>query len=406
MKVTSPHFTIAFKANNALPKQTLRCYTTKNHPLAAENSKKKKTSILMANLGGPKSAEEVGPFLHNLFTDRDIIQMPFQSVLAPLLAKRRTPVVGELYKEIGYSPIYKYTKLQGEGMINSLQTLQSQNPNSFLTKYDFSFHIAFRYSAPRVRSTLEEMAKEGIERAILFSQYPQFSCTTAGSSLNELWSEYQRFSKETGHRFEWSLIDRWPTHPLFISAVVKKIREGLAMFSSDEVRKNVKFLFSAHSLPIKTVAKGDQYPAEVAATVYDVMKQLKFSNPYSLVWQSQVGRIPWLGPQTAKVVEEIGKNHTHKYLLVIPIAFTSDHIETLSEIDIEMKRVADEHGILEFHRSPSLNDDPAIFDAFANIVKDHLENVESSHQLHSLQYTFKCPSCQNPACRTICDPAV
>ena len=107
-----------------------------------------------------------------------------------------------------------------------------------------------------------------------------------------------------------------------------------------------------------------------------------------------------------KVIEDLGKGGRVKKILVVPIAFTSDHIETLSEIDIEMKHIADKNGIEEFHRSPSLNDDPDIIKAFAHIVKDHIEDVEKKNQVHSLQYTFKCPTCVNPLCRSIVDPAV
>merc|ERR1712137_1187921 len=128
--------------------------------------------------------------------------------------------------------------------------------------------------------------------------------------------------------------------------------------------------FSAHSLPLKTVFKGDQYAAEVAATVYDVMRKLDFSHKYMLTWQSQVGRIPWLEPQTDKIVETLGG--TKRSILIVPIAFTTDHIETLSEIDIEFKEVAEKSGVKEFYRAPSLNADPVAIDAFSSIVKDHL----------------------------------
>ena len=255
---------------------------------------KKKTGILMMNMGGPSKSEEVGPFLYNLFTDRDIIQMPFQKFLGPFLAKRRTPNVTKLYEAIGFSPIYKYTKLQGEGMVNYLQTLSEKNET--LQQYDFNYYIAFRYVYPRAKDTLQQMKEDGIERVIAFSQYPQFSCTTAGSSLNEIWKEYNTLN----HPIQWSIIDRWPINEYFIKSVVKKVKEGLQKFTNN-VNDDVVILFSAHSLPLKTVFKGDQYAAEVAATVYQVMKEMEFSHRYSLVWQSQVGRIPWLGPQTAKV---------------------------------------------------------------------------------------------------------
>ena len=344
----------------------------------------------MLNMGGPETLNDVGGFLYNIFTDRDIIQMPFQSFLGPLLAKRRTPHVQKLYEEIGgSSPITAYTRKQGEKMI---QLLDQISP----TTAPHKFYVGFRYSGPSVASALEKMKEDKITRAIAFSQYPQFSCTTSGSSLNQLWKLLKEKNMEDA--FQWSVIDRWPTHPKFIYAVRSMILRGLEKFTNTN-RDDVIILFSAHSLPLKTVFKGDQYAAEVAATVYAVMRELNFSNKYMLVWQSQVGRIPWLGPKTGDIIESLGKDN--KSILVVPIAFTSDHIETLSEIDKEFYDVAVKSGVKEFHRSPSLNDDDLTIDALASVVKDHIDN----NRLHSLQYKFRCPGCTKPFCRSILNPA-
>ena len=344
----------------------------------------------MLNMGGPESLEEVGPFLHNLFTDRDIIEMPLQKWTAPFLAKRRTPNVQKLYAEIGgCSPITRFTRSQGEKTALILDQLSPETA-------PHRPYIAFRYAGPTVVSAIEQMKEDGMERAVAFSQYPQFSCTTAGSSLNHLWKTLKEKNMEKD--FSWSVIDRWATHPKFISAIAALVKRGLEGLS-DSVRSDAIILFSAHSLPLKTVFKGDQYPAEVAATVYAVMQQLGFSHRYMLTWQSQVGKIPWLEPQTDKVLENLGK--TGESTLIVPIAFTSDHIETLSEIDIEFKEVAEKAGIKEYVRAPSLNDDPLAIEAFAHIVRDHLQ----SKQLHSLQYKFRCPGCTKEYCRSVMNPA-
>lgn len=343
----------------------------------------------MLNMGGPRNIEEVGPFLNNLFTDRDIIQMPFQKYTAPFLAKRRTPKVQKLYEEIGgCSPI---TKLTTEQSIEITKKLDELSPETGPHKA----YIGFRYAGPTVSDALDEMKNDGIDRAIAFSQYPQFSCTTSGSSLNHLWKTIKEKNMEK--TFRWSIIDRWYTNEKFIKAVISQIQKGLQNFS-ESVRSDVIILFSAHSLPLRTVFKGDQYAAEVAATVFEVMQKMNFSHKYMLTWQSQVGKIPWLEPQTDKILSELGK--TKKSILVVPIAFTTDHIETLSEIDIEFKEVAKNAGINEFFRSPSLNSDPLAIDAFASIVKSHLDN----NQLHTLQYKFRCPGCTNPYCRSIVNP--
>jgi len=347
------------------------------------------TGIVMMNMGGPESLEEVGPFLHNLFTDTDIIEMPLQRWTAPLLASRRTPRVQKLYEAIGgCSPITRLTRLQAE---KTMARLDELSPSTAPHRP----YIAFRYAGPTVSQALDQMKVDGIQRAVAFSQYPQFSCTTTGSSFNHLWKTLKEKGLESA--FSWSVLDRWPTHPAFIRAVTTLVRRGLQQLS-ESVRQDAIILFSAHSLPLRTVFKGDQYPAEVAATVYAVMESLGFSHRYMLTWQSQVGRIPWLEPQTDKVLEDLGR--TGRSTLIVPIAFTTDHIETLSEIDIEFKEVAEKAGIKEYVRAPSLNDEPEAIEAFAQIVRDHLH----SQQLHSLQYKFRCPGCTKPLCRSVMNP--
>jgi len=315
--------------------------------------------------------------------------MPFQSVTAPILAKSRTPKIKKLYEEIGGSPITKLTTIQGEKTVELLDKLSPETAPHIP-------YIGFRYAGPTIPDALDKMKSDGIKRVIAFSQYPQFSCTTSGSSFNHLWRNIK--AKNLENEFSWSIIDRWPSHPKFIDAVSKTINDALVNFS-DETRDDVIILFSAHSLPLKTVFKGDQYTAEVAATVFHVMKNLNFSHKYMLTWQSQVGRIPWLEPQTDKVLEDLGKSQAS--VLIVPIAFTTDHIETLSEIDIEFKAVADKSGIKEYYRAKALNDDPLAIEALASIIHDHIK----SNQRHSLQYSFNCPSCENPLCRTILNPA-
>lgn len=240
------------------------------------------------------------------------------------------------------------------------------------------------------------MKADGMTRAVAFSQYPQFSCTTTGSSLNHLWRELERMNMTND--FKWSLIDRWHEHPLFISAVCKRIGMAMEKFPANE-RDKVIIVFSAHSLPMRVVNRSDPYPQEVGATVGRVMSELGYSNRYMLAWQSQVGPLPWLGPQTGEVIQGFGRQG-HKHILVVPIAFTSDHVETLFEIDIEYAEVAKEAGITHFHRSPSLNDEPIIFDAMADLVKTHLATGE----VHTPQYPLNCAGCVNPMCRSIRNP--
>jgi ferrochelatase len=344
----------------------------------------------MLNLGGPATLDDVQPFLLELFADREIIQLPFQRWLGPLIARRRTPKVRSLYASIGGgSPILHYTEAQGRGMISRLDRLSPQTA-------PHKFYVAFRYTRPNSEDALRMMRADGVERAVAFTQYPQFSCSTTGSSLNELW----RAAARSGLRdaFEWSIIDRWPVHPGFIEAMTETVRDGLEQFDPAD-RQKVLILFSAHSLPLDVIDRGDSYPQEVGASVQRVVERLSVANPYLLAYQSDVGPVRWLGPGTEQVLRRLGARG-QKHVLVVPIAFTSDHIETLSELDQEYGEVAHEGGITHYQRAPALNDRPRFLDALAEIVRDHLE----SGAVYSTQYPMRCAGCTNPQCRNILHP--
>jgi ferrochelatase len=345
----------------------------------------------MLNLGGPATLDDVEPFLLELFADREIIQLPFQKWLGPYIARRRTPKVKGLYAGIGGgSPILRYTEAQGRGMVARLDRLSPETG-------PHQFYVAFRYTRPTSEDALRRMKADGVERAVAFTQYPQFSCSTTGSSLNELW----RAAARTGlsEAFQWSLIDRWPVHPGFIQAMAETVQEGMERFAPDG-RDKVVLLFSAHSLPLDVIDRGDSYPQEVGASVQRVVESLGWPNPYVLAYQSDVGPVRWLGPSTEQVIRRLGRRG-HRHVLVIPIAFTSDHIETLSELDREYGEVAHQAGITEYVRAPALNERPRFLDALAEIVRDHL----SSGSAFSSQYPLRCAGCTNPECRNILNPA-
>ncbi|CAO3621229.1 unnamed protein product [Cunninghamella blakesleeana] len=282
-------------------------------------------------MGGPQTLDDVHDFLLNLFSDRDIMKLPFQSSLAKWIAKRRTPSIKEQYDAIGGgSPILKWTKKQGEAMEKILDEI---SPSTAPHKH----YIAFRYVKPYTQTALEEMKEDGVERAIVFTQYPQYSCSTTGSSMNEL---HRGIVKNKMEGIQWSIIDRWPTHPGFIEAMATKIERKLAEYTPEQ-KKDAIILFSAHSLPMDVVNRGDPYPSEVASSVDHIMKRLKNQYPYRLIWQSQVGPKAWLGPQTSDVIQNYAKAGK-KNLVVVPIAFTNDHIETLFELDHEYGKEAEE----------------------------------------------------------------
>jgi len=339
----------------------------------------------MLNLGGPETTDDVHKFLLRLFSDKDLIPLPFQSVLAPFIARRRTPKIQEQYSRIGGgSPIKMWTEKQGEAMVKFLDQISPKTA-------PHKFYVGFRYAEPLTEDAINQMEKDGVEHAVAFTQYPQYSCSTTGSSLNAIYRHY----KATGNKpnMKWTTIDRWPTHPGLVEAFTTNIQKELEKFPAEH-RSDVVILFSAHSLPMTVVNRGDTYPAEVAATVNRVMEKLNYSNQYRLVWQSKVGPQEWLGPQTDSAIEGLARNGRLN-LLVVPIAFTSDHIETLHELDLEYcDHLAKQVGIKNIKRCESLNDNPIFVKAIADIVKSHLESDKSC----SNQLGLRCPQCINETC--------
>jgi ferrochelatase len=261
-------------------------------------------------------------------------------------------------------------------------------------------YVAFRYADPLTEEMYAKLLDDGFGkgrggRAVAFTQYPQYSCSTTGSSLNELWKWRTRLEGKDASGVEpegtitWSVIDRWPVHPGLVEAFARNVEAQLATYP-EEKRKDVVILFSAHSLPMSVVNRGDTYPAEVSATVYAVMQRLNFSNPYRLCWQSQVGPSAWLGAQTSDtVMEYVKKGQTD--LVLVPIAFTSDHIETLFELDQEVIHEAGHPGV---KRAESLNGSPVFIQALADVAVRHLRSGESC----SRQMGLRCQGCKSERC--------
>ncbi|HRE27162.1 MAG TPA: ferrochelatase, partial [Anaerolineales bacterium] len=196
------------------------------------------TGIVLLNLGGPATLDDVEPFLTRLFQDPEIFKLPFQSTAGRWFAKLRTPQIRANYAAIGGgSPILRWTEEQAAGMV---RLLDERSPATAPHRA----YIAFRYTEPLSETALRRMQADGVERAVALTLYPQYSCTTTGSSLNELWRAAGRLGLEQA--FRWSVIDRWPTHPGFIAAMAESVRAGLEQFPAAE-RDDVLLLFSAHS---------------------------------------------------------------------------------------------------------------------------------------------------------------
>ncbi|KAH8312282.1 hypothetical protein KR044_010080, partial [Drosophila immigrans] len=345
-----------------------------------------KTAILMLNMGGPQHTDQVHDYLLRIMTDRDMIQLPVQSRLGPWIAQRRTPEVQKKYKEIGGgSPILKWTELQGQLMCEQLDKV---SPATAPHKH----YVGFRYVNPLTEDTLAKIENDKPERIVIFSQYPQYSCATSGSSFNSIFSHYRDHALPAN--IKWSIIDRWGTHPLLIKTFAQRIREELSKFVETK-RNDVVILFTAHSLPLKAVNRGDAYPSEIGASVHMVMQELGQSNPYSLAWQSKVGPLPWLAPATDDAIKGYVKQGRKNFILV-PIAFVNEHIETLHELDIEYcDELAKDVGVEEIRRAAAPNDHPLFIEALSNIVADHLKSTQPVNP----KFLMRCPMCTNPRCR-------
>jgi len=349
------------------------------------------TGVLMLNMGGPQNSEEVEGFLLNLFKDRDIIKLPFQDKLGPLIAKRRTSSIIEKYNEIGGgSPILKHTQEQGRLMCARLDEL---SPSTAPHKP----YVGFRYAKPSTEAALEELLGDRVKHVVVFSQYPQYSCTTSGSSMKAIYKYFEQYQplRDIAGEGEpsWSVIDRWPTHQLLVKTFADNIKKELQTFPP-EIREQVVLLFSAHSVPQYVMNRGDPYPAEVGATVSLVMQELGWSNPYRLVWQSKVGPLPWLEPGTEQTIKAlVGRGQ--KNLMLVPIAFVNDHIETLHELDIEYAQdVGKEVGAERIARCEAPNSNPTFIECLADLVHNNLkENYTVNPQM-----LMTCPMCTDPSC--------
>lgn len=311
----------------------------------------RKFAVVLMNLGGPDSLEAVQPFLENLFSDPDIFKIPlFQRPFARFIAKKRAPKVIEEYKLIGgKSPIGYWTEIQRK----MLEDYLNQNEKNF------KVFVAMRYWRPFTSEIVSEIEKENFEKIVLLPLYPQFSLSTTGSSLNE-WNRHYKSSKD-----KLVIINDYYQNEKYIDAINERIDQSLGEFNDNA--KEVHFLFSAHGIPVSYIKKGDPYQKQIEETVHLVMSKRTFSNSFSLAYQSKVGPMKWLEPSTeSEIVRLI--NEGKKNLLVIPIAFVSDHIETLYELDIEYRKIAEENGAQKYVVMKGLNNSEKFIQALAEEV--------------------------------------
>jgi len=310
-----------------------------------------KTAVLLLQMGGPDSPEAVEPFLRNLFSDRDIIKIGpafVQPLIARFIASRRSKKVADHYRLIGgKSPLRELTGKQAA----ELEKVLGNGYRCFM---------AMRYWKPDTAEALEAIRREGISRIIALSLYPHYSRATSGSSFNEL----ERVQARYPGQFEMIRVRQFYDHPLYIAALVEKIEQALAGFAD---RSAVSLLFSAHGLPQSFIDSGDPYLDQIRATVALVMERFKDAS-HHLAFQSRAGPVKWLEPSTEEKIRELAGSGCRQ-LLMVPVSFVSDHIETLHEIDIQYCAEAHNLGISDFRRIESLNASPLFINCLAELVR-------------------------------------
>jgi protoporphyrin/coproporphyrin ferrochelatase len=324
-------------------------------------SEKRKISVVLFQLGGPDSPAAVEPFLYNLFCDPDIIDF-FGAWLArrPLarwIASRRAAVVREHYDAIGgYSPIRLLTERQARAL------------EAALAPYcEARCFIAMRYWNPFTAAAVAEVKASGAPELVLLPLYPQYSFATTSSSLKE----WKRLFHADGNAPRTYTIEQFFNHPLYIQSVAEKIALSLTHFDEPD---RAQIVFSAHGLPLSLVERGDPYARQVEETVRSLMKCGGWNNAYTLCYQSKVGRREWLSPSLTETIERLARSG-EKNLLVAPIAFVTEHIETLHEINIEARNEALRLGVKQFEMMPAVGDSPTFISALADMVLKALDRV-------------------------------
>ena len=311
-----------------------------------------KKAVVLFNLGGPDKLESVEPFLFNLFNDPAILNLPsfFRYPLAKLIANRRAPVAKKIYEELGgSSPILKLTTKQASALELKL------NENDNLAEY--KCFVVMRCWHPRAENVIKQVINYNPEEVILMPLYPQYSAATSGSSIKE-WND---ICLKNEFKVKTSTICCYPTDENFIQAhkdeIIKKIHN----------LKNFKLIFSAHGLPEKNIKKGDPYQWQVERSVDEIVKSLDIQGlDWILSYQSRVGPLKWIGPSTENVIIENSK--LGKHIVLVPVAFVSEHSETLVELDIEYKELADKNGCKNYSRIPALGTNENYIKAMSNLI--------------------------------------
>jgi len=320
-----------------------------------------RVGVLLLNLGGPESPDDVRPFLFNLFADPEIIRLPLpflQRPLAWLISSSRAKQSQANYQQIGGgSPLRRITEEQAEALRHVLADRGTEA----------SIYIGMRYWYPFTEEAVAQIKRDGIEKLVVLPLYPQFSISTTGSSfrlLERLWLEDPALQ-----RVVYTAVPSWYERPGYTESMADLIAQELDKLENPD---GAHIFFSAHGVPVSYVEEaGDPYQREIEHCTELIMKSLNRPNPHTLAYQSRVGPVEWLQPYTEDAIEQLAQQGV-KDLVVVPVSFVSEHIETLQEIDIEYREIAEEAGIHGFHRVPALNTHPRFIADMADMVTEAL----------------------------------
>ena len=322
----------------------------------------RRLGIVLFQLGGPDTLKAIEPFLFNLFCDPDIIDFPFARIgrkpLAKLISTTRARTVEHHYATIGGgSPIRKHTERQAQALEAELRS-QGIDARCF---------VAMRYWHPFTREAIQQLRKAECDEVVLLPMYPQYSSTTTGSSLNE----WRRLFRD---ELPVHCVEPFYRNTTYLDAVIEKVNEALARFPAPF---RPEILFSAHSVPMSVIEKGDPYQQQIEETVALLMERGGWSNPHRLCYQSKVGASRWLQPSLRRTLETLAGQETRE-VCVVPVAFVSDHVETLGEIDHEAREQALRLGFRQFEMSTGLNDSPRFIRALSQIVQQTIDQTGHS----------------------------
>jgi protoporphyrin/coproporphyrin ferrochelatase len=317
----------------------------------------RRIGVVLFQLGGPDTLEAIEPFLFNLFCDPDIIDFPFARLgrkpLAKLISSTRARKVQHHYSVIGGgSPIRRFTEQQALALQRELRA----------TGLDARCFVAMRYWHPFTAEAITHLQAAGCDEVVLLPLYPQYSATTTGSSLNE-------WRRLFPNNLPIHCVNGFHRHEFYLEALAERVRETLVRFADPD---QPEIVFSAHSVPLSVIEKGDPYQQQIEETVELLMRHGGWPNRYRLCYQSKVGASKWLQPSLRGTLRELSAQKIRE-VCIVPISFVSDHVETLGEIDHEARKQAAQLGFTQFEMTAGLNNSPTFIAALADLVMTALD---------------------------------